>query len=121
MTELLAIFFLIGIAVFLLVILFIFKNKAIALLCGLCWSILAIYNMQRSILDPEAGQMVWAFGWICIVATMICWTSPFWMTGMKKEKVVSEPVEEEDYYEKIQRNTDRIRKRRPRRSSPWNQ
>jgi hypothetical protein len=119
MTDIVAVFFLIGIAALLTILLFIFKNKLIAIMGGVAWAVLALYNFNRfyNAGDPDAGITVWGFAWLCLLFTLLMWTSLFWFFKTTPEK--KEVVKEEDYYERHEKNMERIRKRRPKPRSRW--
>jgi hypothetical protein len=122
MTNLLAVYFLIGTGCLLLVLLFIFKNKMIAMLAGLDWAALALYNMGYFYTsgDPDVGTMTWAFGWICVIATIICWTSPLWL--MKTQEVKKEAVVVKDRMTQINERVAQVKKFRPKKRDPfWNE
>jgi hypothetical protein len=123
MTDLLSIYFVIGISVFLTIMLFCFKNKYLSLISGLGWSIIGVYDFTRAYSgDPDAGTMTWAFGWICLVLALVCWTSPLWLTGMKVIKETKKEVIEDDYWTAKEKRMEKLRARRPKRraNNPWN-
>lgn len=119
MTNLLAVYFLIGVGALLMVLLFIFKNKMLSLLCGLDWSTLGIYNFSYFYTsgDPDAGTMTWAFGWICVIAGIICFTAPLWL--MKAPEVKKETVIVKDRMAQIDERVAQARKFRPKKRDPF--
>jgi hypothetical protein len=53
---------------------------------GLLWSIVGIYDFTRSYSgDVDASTFTWAFGWVCLIMGIICWTSPLWLMKIIKE------------------------------------
>jgi hypothetical protein len=119
MTDILAVYFLLGISALFLVLLLIFKSKIIGVIGGVMWGLLSMYNFQRyfSSGDVDVGRMVWGLGWVCALAGLFCWIYPFFL--VKAPKTEQPKIVEDDYYEKIEKNVARIRKRRPRRNTPW--
>jgi len=112
MTDIVAVMFLIGIAALFTVMIFIFKHSMLCVVSGIAWLILGIYNFTRYYSgDPDAGIMVWGFGWLCLALTFVCWTAPLWLLKIKTEDKKEEKV---DYYEDIQKRAESIRKLRPR-------
>jgi hypothetical protein len=118
-TNLLAVYFLIGTGCLLLVLLFIFRNKMISLLSGLNWAVLGVYNMTYFYTsgDPDVGTMTWAFGWICLIAALICWTSPLWL--MKVAEPKKETVVVKDHMTQVNERVAQIRKFRPKKRDPF--
>ena len=113
MTDLLAVYFLIGVSCLLTILLLIFKDKLLSLISRLGWATLGIYNFGRvyNSGDADAGQMVWVFGWVCMILALVCWTSPLWLmkkTGAKKEVAVVK-----GRMERVNERVAQIRKYRP--------
>jgi hypothetical protein len=78
---------------------------------GLLWSIIGIYDFTRSYSgDVDASTFTWAFGWVCLIMGIICWTSPLWLMKIIKED--KKEVVEDDYWEAKEKRMGRIRRNR---------
>jgi hypothetical protein len=129
MTDIIVVFFLIGISVLFSILLFFKHNALIAVISALSWGLLGLYNFNRfySGVDPDAGIMVYSFGWFCIAMAIILITSPLWL--FKKVAVVPDKGDErEDWEIEDERRQKRIKylnryrpRNKPRNKGIWSE
>lgn len=96
MTDLLSVFFLIGIVVIFTVVSLFLKNTLITIICGLGWALIAIYLFGLSNTgDPDYGYFTSGLGW---VATLFCLGMMFsaWWAHRKTTAKLERGV---DFYE----------------------
>lgn len=108
MTDIIAVFFLIGLAALFTILLFVFRNGICGVASALAWGLLSFYNFTQYYSgDPDAGQMVYYFGWFCLALSLILFASPFWW--LKRDNPMN--VASEDSREKWEIDEERMEKR----------
>jgi len=116
MTDVISVFFLIGIAVLFTILLFFKHNALIAIISALSWAGLALYGFNNYYSgDPDYGIMVYFFAWFCTAMAIILITSPLWL--FKKVAVVPEKDNRESWEiedEKRQKRIKYLSRYRPR-------
>jgi hypothetical protein len=90
----------------------------LAVISGILWSVLGIYNFSRSYSgDIDAGIYVWAFGWICMALAIVFWTAPLWLLKMKLEDKPQPVVK--DRMVQISERVAQAKKFRPKKRDPF--
>jgi hypothetical protein len=84
MTNLLAIFFVIGISLVLMIFALITKNTILIIVAGLGWIVTSIFLFSLYYSgDPDYGLQVFGFSWMAILLGMTCFFSSWWIHRKK--------------------------------------
>jgi hypothetical protein len=118
MTDVVASFFLIGLALAFSLMLFIFRHSMLSVISGIIWAVLGIYLFTRAYSgDVDAGIVTWGFGWLCFGLAFVFWTAPLWLLKMKMEDKPQPVVK--DHMTQVNERVAQIRKFRPKKRDPF--
>jgi hypothetical protein len=88
MTDLLSVFFLIGIAVAFMIFSFIWKNMLFTIMSGLAWIVVSIYLFSKYYSgDPDFGNAVFGLSWLTLASGMGMLFRAWWVSRRKTELI----------------------------------